>query len=120
MRKLSKKKEEEDKTKRKITEANQQWCDWKFQIHCNTLEWVNPKSRDEIKNPFCVSSKKKSFKDKNEPAHWVGRSKLRSLDIDELFKRTQKFDEKEAGVTGNTEEEKYSLKTTDNADKNAE
>ena len=33
-RKLSKtRQEEEDKIKRKLTEANQEWCDWKFQIH---------------------------------------------------------------------------------------
>ena len=57
-RKLSKKSQkEEDKIKRRLTEANQEWCDWKFQIHWNKLEWVNPRSRDERKNPFCVSSK---------------------------------------------------------------
>ena len=33
-RKLSKKRqEEEDKIKRKLTEENQEWRDWKFQIH---------------------------------------------------------------------------------------
>ena len=33
-----KKIEEEDKIKRKLTEANQEWCDWKFQIHWNELK----------------------------------------------------------------------------------
>ena len=42
----------------------------------------------------------------NKPAHWVGHSKLRDLDIYELFKRTPNFDEKEASVSGETEEEK--------------
>ena len=37
-----------------LTEANQAWCGWKFQIHWNELAWVNPRSRDERKNPFCV------------------------------------------------------------------
>ena len=48
---------EEDKIKRRLTEANKEWCDWKFQIHWNKLEWVNPRSRDEQRNPFCVSTK---------------------------------------------------------------
>ena len=46
------------------------------------------------------------FKDNNKPAHWVGHSKLRPLNIDEFFKRTPKFNEKQASVTGNTEEGK--------------
>ena len=61
------------------------------------------------------------FKDNNKPAIWVGHSKLGSLDIDELFKITPKFDEKEASVTVNTEEEKNAVKkTTYDADKNVE
>ena len=61
--------------------------------------WVG-ESKDSWwkKNLFCVSSK--TIKDNSKPAHWVGHSKLRSLDIDELFKRTPKFDEKGASVTG--------------------
>ena len=55
--KLSKKpQKEEDEIKRKLTEANQYWNDWKFQIHWNKIEWVNPRSQDEQKNPFFVSS----------------------------------------------------------------
>ena len=66
-------------------------------------------------------SSKKRIKDNNKPAHWVGHSKLRSLDIYELFKRTPDFDEKEASVTGKTEEEKNTAKnTTYDADTNAE
>ena len=37
---------------------------------------------------------------------------IRSLYIDDSFKRTSKFDEKEASVTGNTEEEKNTAKNT--------
>ena len=37
--------------------------------------------------------------------HWAGQSKWISLEIDELFKITPNFDEKEASVTGKTEEE---------------
>ena len=81
-KKIRQKKEEENKIKRRLTEENQAWYDCKLQIHWNKLEWVNPSICDEKKNPSCVSSKIKCFKDNNKPAHWVGRSKLRSLDID--------------------------------------
>ena len=68
---------------------------------------------------MCVF-KKYCFKDNNKPAHWVGHSKLRSLDIDEFLKRTPNFDEKESSVTGKTEEEKNTAKkTTYDADSNA-
>ena len=63
---------------------------------------MNPRSRDEQKNPFCVSSKTKSFKVNVKPAHWVGHSQLRSLDTDDFFKRTSAVDEKQANVTVNT------------------
>ena len=52
----------------------------------------------------------KEIKDNNKPAHWVGCTKLRSLDINEFFKRTPKFDGKEDSVTGKTEEENIQLK----------
>ena len=56
---LSKKSQkEEDEVKKKLTEDNQYWNDWKFQIHWNELGCVNPRNRNERKNPFCVSSKK--------------------------------------------------------------
>ena len=61
--KLSKKyHREEDEIKRKLHEANQAWNNWKFKIHWNKLEWLNPRSRDEQKNRFCVSSKKIDLK----------------------------------------------------------
>ena len=61
------------------------------------------------------------FKDNNKPAYLVGNSKLGSLYIDEFFKRTPKFDEKETSVTGRTQAEKNTAKkTTDDDDTNAE
>ena len=45
--KLSEKtQKEENKIKRRLTEANQYWNYWKFQIYWNKLEWVNSRSRD--------------------------------------------------------------------------
>ena len=68
-----------------------------------------------------MSSKNICFKDSNKPAHWVVNLKLRSLDIDELFKRTPNFDEKETSVTGKKEEDKNTSKNDiDDADTNAE
>ena len=119
--KLRKKQREGNKINRRLTEANQEWCDWKFQIHWNKIERVNPRSRDESKNSFYVSSTKKIFKDNNKPAHWVGYSNLRSLDIDELFKIAPNFDEKKASVGGAPEEEENIAQyTTYYADTNAE
>ena len=41
-----------DEKKIKLHEANQSWNAWKFKIHWNKLEWVNPRSRDKRKNHF--------------------------------------------------------------------
>ena len=37
--------EKENKIKIKLYKDNQDWNDWKFQIHWNKLEWVNQRSR---------------------------------------------------------------------------
>ena len=42
--------------KRNLRMENQSWNDCKFQIHWSKLEWVNPRGRIEVKNPFSVSS----------------------------------------------------------------
>ena len=70
------------------------------------LTWVGEykESWRKKKSISHVFKKKNCFKEKNKPAHWVGPSKLGSLDIDEFFKRTQRFDENQDMVTGNTEE----------------
>ena len=82
---IKKWKEEEDKIKRIITEANQEWCDGKFQIHWNKLEWANPRSRYKRKNPFCVSSKKYVSKITINLHIGLVTRKYISLDIDEFF-----------------------------------
>ena len=56
-RKLGKKtQEKDDEIKRNLQMENQNRKNWKFQ-HWNKLEWVNPRSHNEQKIPFCVSSK---------------------------------------------------------------
>ena len=43
--KLGKKAQErEDLIKNELFRSNMWWNDWKFQLHWNMLEWVNPKS----------------------------------------------------------------------------
>ena len=65
---------------------NQKWNNWKFQIYWNKLQWVNPRGRIEEKNTFCVSSKTLCLKDNNKTAHWIGHSKLKTLDTEDFFK----------------------------------
>ena len=55
------------------------------------FEWANPRSRDERKNPFYVSTKNIRFRDNDKPVHWVGQSKLRSLYIYKFFKYNTKI-----------------------------
>ena len=51
--KISKKSQkEEDEIKIRLTEANQIWYDYKFHIHWNKLEWLNPRICDEQKIIF--------------------------------------------------------------------
>ena len=59
----------------KLQMANQNWNEWKFQIHWNKLEWVNSRSRIEGNNPSCASSKILFLRGNNKTAHWVGHSK---------------------------------------------
>ena len=57
--KLSKKSQErKNYIQKKLFEANRWWNDWKFQLHCNKLEWVDIKSTPKRVKPFYVSSKK--------------------------------------------------------------
>ena len=57
--KLRKKAQErQDEIQKKLYETNNWWNDWKFQLHLNKLEWVDPKYNPKIVKPFYVSSKK--------------------------------------------------------------
>ena len=54
--KINKKAQERHDLKKKYDEYNMWWNDWKFQLHWNMLEWVDPKSTPKIVKPFSVSS----------------------------------------------------------------
>ena len=80
-RKLRRKAQEKEyKIKIKLQTTNQKWNDWKFQIHWNKLQWVNPRNCNKRKNLHCVSSKKFYMKDNNKTADWFGQAKLKPLD----------------------------------------
>ena len=48
---IKKAQEKNDNIKRKLHTANKNWNDWNFQLHCNNLEWVNPRNKIVSKNP---------------------------------------------------------------------
>ena len=82
---------------------------------------MNTRGCDEIKNPFCVSSKKYVSKITIKLHIGLVTRKYISLDIDEFFLKTPKVDKKQASVTGNIEEEENTAKKiTYDADENAE
>ena len=65
------------------------WHDWRFQLHWNMLEWVDPKSKPKRVKPFSISSKKFFMNNNDRTAHFVDNSKLTPLDIVEFYKRKQ-------------------------------
>ena len=55
------------------------------------LEWVDPKSTPKISKPFSVSSKKFYINNNDRTAHFVGHSKLTTLNIVDFYnKKTYK------------------------------
>ena len=74
LRKKAQEKRDEIKINLKI--ANQNWNDWKIHVHWKKLEWVNPRSRNERKNPVFVSSKILCLKYNNKTVYCVGHSKV--------------------------------------------
>ena len=65
------------------------WNDWKFQLHWNMLEWVDPKSTPKRVKPFSVSSKIFYINNNDRTAHFVGHSKLTPLDIVDFYEIKQ-------------------------------
>ena len=68
--------EREDLIKNELFRSNMWWNDWKFQLHWNMLEWVDPKSTPKQVKQFSVSSKKFYINNNYRTAHFVGHSKL--------------------------------------------
>ena len=65
------------------------WNDWRFQLHWNMLEWIDPKTISKRVKQFSVSSNKLYINNKDRTAHFVGRSKLNPLDIVDFYERKQ-------------------------------
>ena len=76
--KLSKKaQDKEDAIKKKLYEASKWWNDWKFQLHWNKLEWVNPRSLTKRNKPFSVSSKEFNLNKNDRKSRLVSHSALK-------------------------------------------
>ena len=67
--------------KQQLYETNRWWNDWKFQLHWNMLEWVDPKSTPKRVKHFSVSSKTFYIDNNDRTAHFVGHYKLKPLDM---------------------------------------
>ena len=67
----------QDLIKKELFVSNMWRNDWKFQLHWNMLEWVNPKSITKRVQTFSVSSNKFYIINNDRTAHFVGRSKLK-------------------------------------------
>ena len=65
------------------------WNDWKFQLHWNMLEWVDPKSTTKRVKKKPVYSKKFFINNKDRTAHFVSHSKLTPLNIVDFYERKQ-------------------------------
>ena len=65
------------------------WNDWKFQLHWNMLEQVNPKSTTKRVKTFSVSLNKFYINNNDRTAHFVGHSKLTPLDCADFYERKQ-------------------------------
>ena len=54
--------------------ANQICNEWRFKIHWNNIEWVNPINCSEGNNIFFISSGKFYLKESDKKSHWVDHS----------------------------------------------
>ena len=97
--KQSKKLQEKDDEIKKVYEANSHWNNWKLQLRCNKIEWVNKRSQIKIKQPYKVSSI--YFIDKDlRTAHWIDHSLLKELYYNICFDRKHMIEYLEAELTG--------------------
>ena len=91
-KKLSKRAQERhDLIKNKLFQSNMWWNDWKFQLHWNMIEWVDPKSTPKTVKPFSVSSINFYINNNDRAAHFVGRYKFTPLDIVDFLKENRRM-----------------------------
>ena len=72
---------------KKLYEANKWWNDWRFQLHWNKLEWVDPKNLIKRDKHYSVSSIFLLIYKNDRTAHWVGHYQLHELDTIDFFER---------------------------------
>ena len=65
--------------------TNKSWNNWRFKIHWNYLEWVNPRYCSTEKVFLFYFSNKFYLKDNDKTSHSVGHSKLKFLYLKDLY-----------------------------------
>ena len=101
--KLSKKSQEKyEEIKKKLYTANMNWNYWKFQLHWNKLEWVDPRSKTKRKI-YSLSSKKFYIDKCLRTAHWVVHSLLKKIYYNGFY-RKHMIEDLESDLTGSSEE----------------
>ena len=68
-------------------------------MYWHNLEWDDPKYNPKIVKPFSVSSKNKYISNSDRMANFVGKSRLKELDIIDLFQRKHMNEAMEAELT---------------------
>ena len=82
---------------KKLYEANSWWNYWKFQLHWNKLEWINPISLIKI---FFFSFFNYIYINKGDiKSNWVGHFKLKEFDTNYSFERKHMIEDMEAELT---------------------
>ena len=51
---IKKVQDKDDIIKGNLETSNWDWNDWKFYIHCNMIEWFNPRSNTVRRNPIQI------------------------------------------------------------------
>ena len=88
------------KNKSNLQPANWNWNDCKLHIHCNMLQWFNPRGKILRKNSYSTSSKKLYIEQDDRTAHWICHSKLKIFYYKGFFNGKIIIDELEGGFTG--------------------
>ena len=103
---------------KKLYEDNKWWNYWKFQLHCNKLEWVNPRIKIKMNKPYSVSSNKFCLHKVDIKSHWVGYSFLKELYTIDFFERKQMIEDMESELAELSEinSKNDNLATTEEAD----
>ena len=86
-----------------LCEDNKWWNDWRFQLHWQKIERVNPRSKIKRNKPYSFSTNKFYLNKDDITSNWVGHSSLKALYTIELFEIKQTIEDMEAELTKSSE-----------------